>query len=545
MQWMVPEKSKAVKLIITLPALLFLITTAFASPTVKTACELDDYATVFITGSFVEILVHANDSDIPVRLSSQPATVSHKPSIRKAPFIAVVKEGHAGGNWGLSSSADDDQDGKINEDRFDGIDNDNDGLIDEDFAAIGHQMSVAEIRREKNSSHTETYHWDYASLDKTLFVTFDRTDTGLMTLSNKSNWHIAPLDPVFPERVFYATDAGDKIVGALLLDRPETPKIDRGTIGFPFEGKATWAITVASNAATLRSQLTAAEAIYDGAVLKSGERATSWIMPAGCAFCIKKQEIDADYYIDEKNRTVIEFNITSGSNGLFDPGAFTLGDKALGSPVKIEWEAKDSWSSKWTKAKASDLWQPETVIPYSKNQEFIKHTADGKLRFVFSSAAKPSTELTGKYLSGKHFAAEAKLLQIIKQESEEAIFTEPVLSAMLLSNHPNPFNQQTTIQFIVPVTVGEGLVWGDSEQPTINSVEMMPYSSSTPSVSLRVYTVAGREISILENTNLGTGSYSSSWDGKDSIGRNVAAGTYFCKLQIDKWSVTKRITLVR
>jgi len=462
-----------------------------------------------------------------------------------APFIAIVNEDHVGGSWGLSANADDDQDGEINEDRFDGIDNDNDGLIDEDFAAIGHQMSVTEVRREKSSSHTETYHWDYASLDKTVFVVFDRTDTGLMTLSNRSNWYIAPLEPVNPEEVFYATDAGDKIVGALLLDRPEIPKIDRGTIGFPFEGKATWAITVASNAATLRSQLAAAKVIYEGAVLKAGEPATAWIMPAGCAFCIKKQEINADYYIDEKNRTVIEFKITSGSNGLFDPDAFFLGDKALGSPDKIEWEAEDSWSTKWTKAKSSDLWQPETVIPYCKNPEFIKHTAEGKLRFVFSTAANFSSKLSGKHLSGKQFAVEIQLLQIAKQEPEEAVFTEPTLSPMLLSNHPNPFNQQTTIEFIVPITVGEGLIWGDAEQPAINSIEMMPYSSSTPSVSLRVYTVAGREISILENTTLGTGSYTSSWDGKDSIGRNVAAGTYFCKLQIDKWSVTKRITLVR
>lgn len=533
------------KLILILPMLLFLTTAAIASPTVKTACELGDYATVYITGSFVEILVHANGTDIPVRLASQSATISHKPSLRKAPFIAVVNGGHVGGNWGLSSNADDDQDGQINEDRFDGIDNDNDGLIDEDFAAIGHQMSVVEVRREKNSSHTETYHWDYASLDKTAFVVFDRTDTGLMTLSNKSNWYITPLDLVYPERVFYATDAGDKIVGALLLDRPETPKIDRGTIGFPFEGKATWAITVASNAATLRSQLTAAEAIYDGAVLKAGEPATSWIMPAGCAFCIKKQEVDADCYIDENNRIVIEINITKGSNSLFDPEAFTLGDKALGCPDIIEWEAEHSWSIKWNKAKASDLWQTETVVPYCKNPEFMKHTAEGKLRFVFSSSAAPSTSLSGYYLSGKKFTTEARLLQTAKQDPEEAVYTEPTLSPLLLSNHPNPFSQQTTIQFIVPATVGDGLVWGDAEQPTVNPSEIMPYSSSAPSVSLRVYTVSGREISILENTSLGTGSYTSSWDGKDSIGRNVAAGTYFCKLQIDKWSVTKRITLLR
>ena len=43
-----------------------------------------------------------------------------------------------------TGQADDDADGRVDEDWLDGRDNDRDGLVDEDFAAISHQMFVSE-----------------------------------------------------------------------------------------------------------------------------------------------------------------------------------------------------------------------------------------------------------------------------------------------------------------------------------------------------------------------------------------------------------------
>jgi hypothetical protein len=522
--------------------LLLLATAIAASPTVKPVCELGEYASVYITGSFVEIQVHDSGPYIPLRIFSQPASTSQKPSFIKSPFIGVVNEGAIGGNWGLSVSSDDDCDGRVNEDRFDGVDNDGDGLIDEDFALIGHQMSVSDNR---SNSHIETYHWEYVSLKHTLFLALNKTDNGLTMLSSTEDWQIAPLDFRNPKQVFYATAAGDKLIGAILLDRSDVPRIDRGTLGLLFKGNATWAITIAANASTLRSQLKAAKNIYNGASLKNGEPATSWIMSIGCAVCSNNHSPDASYYIDEKNRTVIQFDITSESSGLFDPESFVFGNTKIGCPDIIEWESTEGWTTDWFKAEAKDLWRPETVVPYCNSDEFINHTATGVLRFIFLDTPTIKDEISGKYLSGRKFVSMIKQTKVSIIEPEVIAPSKPILSSALLSNHPNPFNQQTTINFDVPATISQGLVWKDGQPSTIDIYAAMPYSSTSPSVSLRIYTVSGREILLLENSTLGIGSYSASWDGTDSMGRYVSAGTYFCKLQIDKWSVTKRITIVR
>ncbi len=74
---------------------------------------------------------------------------------------------------------------------------------------------------------------------------------------------------------------------------------------------------------------------------------------------------------------------------------------------------------------------------------------------------------------------------------------------------------------------------------------MIPYQSHTPIVSLKVYTVAGHEVVTLFDGICAIGTYETTWSGNDRGGRPVAVGTYFCKLQIENWSVTKRVVLLR
>ena len=71
-------------------------------------------------------------------------------------------------------------------------------------------------------------------------------------------------------------------------------------------------------------------------------------------------------------------------------------------------------------------------------------------------------------------------------------------------NYPNPFNPVTTIR----------------------------YELASPGVvSLRIYDILGREVRALVNDQQGTGSYSVVWDGRDTIGRQVASGTYIARLR--------------
>ena len=83
----------------------------------------------------------------------------------------------------------------------------------------------------------------------------------------------------------------------------------------------------------------------------------------------------------------------------------------------------------------------------------------------------------------------------------------------LAQNYPNPFNPITTISFSLP---------------------------SQSFVSLRVFDVLGREVSVLLSQDLPAGTYSRPWDGA-----GFAGGVYFYSLRAGRYSETKKLLLLR
>jgi hypothetical protein len=75
-------------------------------------------------------------------------------------------------------------------------------------------------------------------------------------------------------------------------------------------------------------------------------------------------------------------------------------------------------------------------------------------------------------------------------------------SFALLQNYPNPFNSSTTIQFELP---------------------------KTGNVSLAVYDILGRKISLLANREFTAGQHAIRWDGTADNGKAVASGRYFVR----------------
>jgi hypothetical protein len=93
------------------------------------------------------------------------------------------------------------------------------------------------------------------------------------------------------------------------------------------------------------------------------------------------------------------------------------------------------------------------------------------------------------------------------------------LAFALEQNQPNPFNPRTTISYSVA-------------EPT--------------RVGLRIYDVSGRLVRrLVDETSVAPGRYEVSWEGRDDVGRQVAAGIYFYSLATDDGTETKRMTLVR
>ena len=97
-------------------------------------------------------------------------------------------------------------------------------------------------------------------------------------------------------------------------------------------------------------------------------------------------------------------------------------------------------------------------------------------------------------------------------------------AVVLEQNYPNPFNPLTTIKYHIP-NVGA--------QPA--------------EVELSIYDVLGKEVIVLVKERRYPGSYSVSWDGKDSGGHEAASGIYFYRLKVWGIEVVKprKMVLVR
>ncbi|HEX5131224.1 MAG TPA: hypothetical protein VFX92_01925, partial [Candidatus Krumholzibacteria bacterium] len=95
--------------------------------------------------------------------------------------IAVVQEGAPSGSRYPSSRADDDNDGRIDEDPLDRIDNDGDGKVDEDFAAVGDAMAVVKYGPASVAAlsvRQEIYGWSLVHIDRMVASTLTLRNTG-------------------------------------------------------------------------------------------------------------------------------------------------------------------------------------------------------------------------------------------------------------------------------------------------------------------------------------------------------------------------------
>ena len=90
-----------------------------------------------------------------------------------------------------------------------------------------------------------------------------------------------------------------------------------------------------------------------------------------------------------------------------------------------------------------------------------------------------------------------------------------------------------------------GLLIPLSLLPGLDLQMAVPWKSGIPEVSVKIYSLNGQELVTLQSGSLSEGKYTAQWDGSDAFGRQVASGAYFCKLQLDQWSVTRRVVFLR
>lgn len=103
-----------------------------------------------------------------------------------------------------------------------------------------------------------------------------------------------------------------------------------------------------------------------------------------------------------------------------------------------------------------------------------------------------------------------------------AINTDIPQNFKLYQNFPNPFNPNTTIQFDIP-TVSENLA----------------------DVRLIIFNNLGQSVNAIFEGKLSGGSYQIQWDGTNDLGKNVPSGIYYAFLNVNYFSETMKMILLR
>jgi hypothetical protein len=99
----------------------------------------------------------------------------------------------------------------------------------------------------------------------------------------------------------------------------------------------------------------------------------------------------------------------------------------------------------------------------------------------------------------------------------EETTVEPV-GFKLYQNHPNPFNRETKIRFML-------------ERPAF--------------VTLDIYNLLGRKVRTLISQHLDEGDTAVSWEGKDDSGKDACSGIYFYRIKVGNSSQTNRLLLLK
>jgi len=87
-----------------------------------------------------------------------------------------------------------------------------------------------------------------------------------------------------------------------------------------------------------------------------------------------------------------------------------------------------------------------------------------------------------------------------------------------LPNYPNPFSDQTTLEYVLP---------------------------EASSVRVAVYDVLGRQVRVLVDEKQDAGRHTVQWNGHDESGHRMASGVYLARLVVDGTTKVRKMTFVR
>ncbi|NQV14783.1 T9SS type A sorting domain-containing protein [bacterium] len=205
--------------------------------------------------------------------------------------------------------------------------------------------------------------------------------------------------------------------------------------------------------------------------------------PAGCAnnhewhFLIENGLVDSIYHFGDP---VFHVDFTQDHLSGFSPLTVSFTDWSL---YGFESDSVELWA-----------WDFDNDGTIDSHDQYPSYT--------FQSPGLYTVQLAVGYGGITHEVTKSDHIDVFEPVSIEK--HESPQSALLLSNFPNPFNPNTTIQYELP---------------------------ERSIVTLSIYDISGRNIQTLVDEPQTAGHYETQWKGTDETGKQVSAGMYFVKLQ--------------
>ncbi len=497
-------------------------------------------------------------------------------------------EGKRGGLRAPSPDPDDDGDGRVDEDPLDGVDNDNDGSIDEDFAAIGDEMITMCYMPERFGDdlpqlavHQEAYAWALPNIDGAIMLSLKIRNTGTQTLENVRVGSFFEKEGPFYCSNWVVQLPGSPRASALVCEDLHGTHV--GMIIFPGieDAKDTWTggcVAGEENPSTIFldrlndpasedfgkfPEPTVETAAPGASVLKSGETRID-----EKAWVYELSPVVGSLGPDEEIMVNLAFFAVAEKNNLESAAINTLktynGDgihRYLPPPVsmtpRVVWGAYRPFETddKGVKRVAVDIEDlgAEPITPgrisyfsgIDPSAVERVETEPGVEQLVLRGemvrkAARKGERivLKGRLDDGEFFEAilrpeeNAFASQMSFEDAREFWKSAGRLEMDLLSSSPNPFRDATTIYYEIPSLI---------EQENGNRIE----SREPVEMSVKVYNVVGRLVSVLSEDFVSPGVYTTQWRAVDENGNAVASGVYYVRLLIGNKYITQRLILLK
>lgn len=533
---------------------------------------------MFTRGGFVLFADGRDGAVVEVTRLLDPAP----PGLVPVFWCEDVYEGIPGGNRHPAPNPDDDRDGKTDEDRLDGIDNDGDGSLDEDFRAIGDKMAVVETAYQPADTtlrlifHQECYAWSLPNIENMVMIRLFVLNSGSRTLRNvrlgtflrvagpqrcvSSTIESALLSPAVPATILQCSGTEDVHFALALLGHSAGAGEEwlSGCLDAPKQAVAriVQAQTAAGTVFGERPETAADDGTFW--IDNNRQKTIYGITPAiGTLAPGEEARIDiallATRTSEKMESAIVDAYKTyagDGTNRFLPPPVFLTRRTLWGSFEPLEAPQKGILVT-IENARAEGMTPDHLAFLRDMPKQDIEIVdASGRdLVFVYRGAIDDEIQdgtgrivLKARVTSGEIFEVTLRPggerpvtvspNELTKRQAMEYWEHSGKLDEQLLSSSPNPFRESAIIFFEVPSLV---------EDENGNEIAYEgPFETS-----VKVYNVSGQLVSILADWVMGPGGYNEEWNGIDDNGNPVASGVYYVKLQIEKRHITKRLTLVR